>query len=129
MYDQLLPCVWSAFDRKAVVALALLCGSDYTDGVQGVGPVTAVEVLAEFPGSGLELLINFRCASAAGQCGVTWRARLQSGFYEYDVDDLIYCQTGYVLRKNWAAMQPQMRPCPIFFLSHQRSWRLNIVGT
>lgn len=40
-------------DRPKMVRLALLLGSDYTDGVTGVGPVTAMEILAEFD-NGLE---------------------------------------------------------------------------
>ncbi|KAJ4271547.1 DNA repair protein rad2 [Fusarium torreyae] len=44
--------------REQLISLAHLLGSDYTDGLPGVGPVTAVEILSEFPGkSGLE---NFR---------------------------------------------------------------------
>ena len=43
-----------------MVNLALLCGSDYTDGIQGVGPVTAMEILGEFPGSGLTPLLDFK---------------------------------------------------------------------
>lgn len=36
-----------------MVLLALLVGSDYTPGILGVGPVTALEILAAFPtGSG-----------------------------------------------------------------------------
>lgn len=35
--------------REQLVLLALLVGSDYTTGVQGVGPVTALEILASFP--------------------------------------------------------------------------------
>ena len=42
-----------------LVNMALLCGSDYTEGVQGIGPVTALEILAEFPGVGLEKLQRF----------------------------------------------------------------------
>jgi len=38
--------------REKMVLLAMLTGSDYTDGVEGVGPVTALEILAEFPGTG-----------------------------------------------------------------------------
>lgn len=35
-------------DRNKLVALALVCGSDYTDGILGAGPVTAMEILSEF---------------------------------------------------------------------------------
>lgn len=35
--------------RLHLILLALLVGSDYTVGVQGVGPVTAMEILATFP--------------------------------------------------------------------------------
>lgn len=35
-------------DRKKLIQLAYLLGSDYTDGIPGVGPVAAMEILAEF---------------------------------------------------------------------------------
>lgn len=35
--------------RQQMILLALLVGSDYTVGLQGVGPVTALEILAAFP--------------------------------------------------------------------------------
>nr|CAD7435416.1 unnamed protein product [Timema monikensis] len=35
--------------RDQLVLLALLVGSDYTVGLRGVGPVTALEILAAFP--------------------------------------------------------------------------------
>lgn len=35
--------------REQLILLALLVGSDYTTGVAGVGPVTALEILASFP--------------------------------------------------------------------------------
>ncbi|KAJ0182074.1 hypothetical protein K1T71_002796 [Dendrolimus kikuchii] len=35
--------------REQLILLALLVGSDYTPGVTGVGPVTALEILASFP--------------------------------------------------------------------------------
>lgn len=48
-------------DRQKMVAFALLCGSDYTTGVSGVGPVTAMEVLSEFKGGdAVSLLDEFR---------------------------------------------------------------------
>ncbi|XP_059352206.1 DNA excision repair protein ERCC-5-like [Daphnia carinata] len=46
--------------REKLVHLALLTGSDYTEGIQGVGPVCALEILAEFPSQGLEALEQFR---------------------------------------------------------------------
>ncbi|CAH1183769.1 unnamed protein product [Phaedon cochleariae] len=35
--------------REQMILLALLVGSDYTTGIQGIGPVTALEILAAFP--------------------------------------------------------------------------------
>lgn len=46
--------------REQMIKIALLCGSDYTPGIQGVGPVTALEIMAEFPGEHLKGLENFR---------------------------------------------------------------------
>ena len=43
-----------------MIVLALLCGSDYTDGIRGIGPITAMEILSEFPGKGIEVLKKFR---------------------------------------------------------------------
>ena len=37
-------------DRDKLVQLAYLLGSDYTEGLPGVGPVVAMELLSEFPG-------------------------------------------------------------------------------
>ncbi|KAF8468919.1 hypothetical protein BDZ91DRAFT_721388 [Kalaharituber pfeilii] len=39
-------------DRKKLISLAHLLGSDYTDGLPGVGPVTALELLTEFSAEG-----------------------------------------------------------------------------
>ncbi|KAK0061017.1 DNA repair protein complementing XP-G cells [Biomphalaria pfeifferi] len=46
--------------REQLINIALLCGSDYTEGLQGVGPVRALEIMAEFPGDGIEGLLLFR---------------------------------------------------------------------
>ncbi|KAI9767140.1 MAG: DNA repair protein rad2 [Geoglossum simile] len=35
-------------DRRKLIRMAHLLGSDYTDGLPGVGPVTALEILSEF---------------------------------------------------------------------------------
>lgn len=39
-----------SLSREQLIALAQLLGSDYTEGLPGIGPVTAVEILSEFPG-------------------------------------------------------------------------------
>ncbi|KIV94697.1 hypothetical protein PV10_02437 [Exophiala mesophila] len=36
-------------DRRRLIRFAHLLGSDYTEGIPGVGPVTALEILTEFP--------------------------------------------------------------------------------
>ena len=46
--------------RDKLILLALLTGSDYTEGIQGVGPVCALEILSEFPSQGYESLVQFR---------------------------------------------------------------------
>lgn len=43
-------------NREQLILLALLVGSDYTTGVSGVGPVTAMEILASFPFNKRQLL-------------------------------------------------------------------------
>ena len=54
-------------DRDSLVRLACLLGSDYTDGLPGVGPVIAMELLKEFPGEdGLH-------------CFKDWWRKVQSG--------------------------------------------------
>lgn len=56
----------SGLDRAKLINLAYLLGSDYTEGVAGVGYVTGMEVLNEFTGPGLEPLIQFRYAGLEG---------------------------------------------------------------
>jgi DNA excision repair protein ERCC-5 len=55
--------------RDRLVTMAFLLGSDYATGLPGVGYVTAMEIMAEFPGEGDEGLIDFR----------TWWLKVQSG--------------------------------------------------
>ncbi|KAJ3555732.1 hypothetical protein NM688_g2413 [Phlebia brevispora] len=56
-----------SLDREKLVRLAYLLGSDYTDGLPGVGPVVAMELLTEFSGS--DGLHRFR----------EWWRKVQSG--------------------------------------------------
>ena len=50
----------SGLDRSKLINMAYLLGSDYTDGVPGVGHVTGMEILNEFPGPALEPLTQLR---------------------------------------------------------------------
>ena len=54
-------------DRDTLIQLAYLLGSDYTEGLPGVGPVVAMELLREFPGR--DGLFKFR----------DWWLKVQSG--------------------------------------------------
>ncbi|KAF7877468.1 hypothetical protein EAF04_001145 [Stromatinia cepivora] len=38
-----------SLSRDQLISIAHLLGSDYTEGIPGIGPVTAVEILSEFP--------------------------------------------------------------------------------
>ncbi|XP_022254967.1 DNA repair protein complementing XP-G cells homolog isoform X2 [Limulus polyphemus] len=69
-------------DRCKMISLALLTGSDYTEGVEGVGYVTAMEILSEFPGDGMDSLKAFRSwwdsmKKAASPPGNKIRSKLQ----------------------------------------------------
>lgn len=55
-----------ALTREKLIAIAHLLGSDYTEGLAGVGPVSALEILSEFPG-GLE---EFKAWFTSVQTGV-----------------------------------------------------------
>ncbi len=47
-------------NRESLINVALLVGSDYTEGIENVGIVKAIEILQEFEGTGLEVLKNFK---------------------------------------------------------------------
>ena len=56
--------------RDDLVRSALLLGSDYTDGVNGVGPVNAAEILHAFPGDdGLRRLRDWLAGTPSGGSG------------------------------------------------------------
>ena len=58
-------------DQEKLIRLAYLLGSDYVDGLEGVGPVVAMEILNEFERSSKEedSLLRFK----------DWWRRVQSG--------------------------------------------------
>ena len=46
--------------RDKLIVLAYLLSSDYTEGIEGVGAVSAMEILRDFPGKGLKILTNLK---------------------------------------------------------------------
>lgn len=76
-------------DRDKLVRLAYLLGSDYTEGLPGVGPVVAMELLTEF--SGVDGLHMFR----------EWWRKVQSG---RDTDD----DNKGKFRKRFVSIQPTL---------------------
>ncbi|KAL3160296.1 hypothetical protein ABBQ38_009688 [Trebouxia sp. C0009 RCD-2024] len=84
--------------RDKLIQLALLLGSDYTEGVAGIGIVNAVEIVNAFPTE--ELLVNFR------KWALTPDAQLITalgGAADVDLDQHIraFKHTHAGLRKNW----------------------------
>ncbi|KAL0021716.1 hypothetical protein WJX79_006455 [Trebouxia sp. C0005] len=84
--------------RDKLIQLALLLGSDYTEGVAGIGIVNAVEIVNAFPTE--ELLVNFR------KWVLTPDAQLITalgGTEDVDPDQHIraFKHTHTGLRKNW----------------------------
>ena len=64
--------------RDQLIVLAYLLGSDYVEGVEGVGVVSAMELLRDFPGDGLEPLRKFRWDDVGGiknSAGITVTTR------------------------------------------------------
>ena len=51
-------------NRKRLIELALMLGCDYTEGIRGVGIITALEILADFPGP--HSLVEFRLMKSLG---------------------------------------------------------------
>ncbi|KFA73092.1 hypothetical protein S40288_02747 [Stachybotrys chartarum IBT 40288] len=73
-----------SLSREQLISLAQLLGSDYTEGLPGVGPVTAVEILSEFPGkTGLEefrewwLAVQSQARPAAEDASSTFRRKFR----------------------------------------------------
>lgn len=76
--------------RDRLINLAYLLGSDYTLGLTGVGPVVAMEIMANFPG--VNCLDNFKTWWTAVQQGkddVTTETKWQKSFKK-KFSDIIY---------------------------------------
>ncbi|KTG41194.1 hypothetical protein cypCar_00020806 [Cyprinus carpio] len=83
-------------DRTKLINLAYLLGSDYTEGIPGVGYVTGMEILNEFPGAGLEPLVQLRSETLKKNWFLTCRTFCQSRF-------------GWSSRKTEETLQPVLK--------------------
>ncbi|XP_014475170.1 PREDICTED: DNA repair protein complementing XP-G cells isoform X2 [Dinoponera quadriceps] len=75
--------------RNQLIQLALLVGSDYTTGVAGIGPVTALEILAAFPTEGdnvLHGLHNFYSWMKNGRIATSGKAGLRNKLRNVKLD-------------------------------------------
>ncbi|CEG45143.1 dna repair [Plasmopara halstedii] len=86
------------FSREQIIAIAMLLGSDYTDGVRGIGIVNASEIAAAYPGiAGLrdfkEWVQNYNVAEEAQRvvsgCSKPKKKKLtkEKNELEHDSDD------------------------------------------
>jgi len=80
-------------NRDKLIRLAYLLGSDYTDGIPGVGPVVAMELLTEFSGS--DSLHRFK----------EWWKKVQSGLDKTE-------DTATQFRKRFVSACPEEWPNP-----------------
>ena len=84
-------------ERDKLIRLAYLLGSDYTDGLAGVGPVVAMELLTEF--QGIDGLHKFR----------DWWRKVQSGKDKQE-------ESANKFRKRFVS------PSPFFFCLTVTKW-------
>ncbi|XP_043255001.1 DNA excision repair protein ERCC-5 [Colletes gigas] len=74
--------------RNEMIRLALLVGSDYTAGLTGIGPVTALEILAAFPSEGddlLQSLTKFCSWMARGRVAGPGKASLRNKLQNIEI--------------------------------------------
>ncbi|XP_029652484.1 DNA repair protein complementing XP-G cells homolog isoform X1 [Octopus sinensis] len=76
-------------EREKLIKMAFLCGSDYTPGIAGVGPVTALEILAEFNGKHLEGLQTLKTwwDSTRDQIKIPQEIKLKSKLRQMEIHD------------------------------------------
>ncbi|CAE6413835.1 unnamed protein product [Rhizoctonia solani] len=80
-------------DRETLISLAYLLGSDYTEGLPGVGPVVAMEIMKEFPGdAGLSEFRTWWRKIQVGKdtpadLGTTFRKRFKKKFTSLHLTD------------------------------------------
>ena len=92
-------CLISVLDREGMICIALLCGSDYTEGVEGIGPVSAMELMGEFGGTDFDTLKKFKWV-----CHDFLLRKLES-FIIYDLEVWLV-DTSSLLKSPWVTGGP-----------------------
>ncbi|CAK5268406.1 unnamed protein product [Mycena citricolor] len=91
-------------EQDALIRLAYLLGSDYVDGLPGVGPVVAMELLGEFPGS--DGLFRFK----------EWWMKVQSGKDSADDNQSAF-------RKRFASRSRRSRHMIVLMVSQKKNFK------
>ena len=122
-----------ALDRKKLIRFAHLLGSDYTEGIPGVGPVTALEILTDFAD-----LQEFKiwCENIQlgkkmdGQLGTAFRRKFRNAALKR-----VFLPTGFPdLRVDAAYLKPEVDNDPAEFqwgvpdLDKLRSFLMATIG-
>lgn len=121
-----------ALDRKKLIQFAHLLGSDYTEGIPGVGPVTALEIVTEFRD-----LVEFREWWTQVQMGVEIPNDTHSAFrkkFKKLVSKLFLPPNFPDPRVDTAYLEPEVDPDPSEFqwgvpdLDGLRSFLMSTIG-
>ncbi|OQR99409.1 DNA repair protein, partial [Thraustotheca clavata] len=88
-------------DQESMIALALLLGSDYTDGIHGVGIVNATEIVHAFPG--IDGLHQFK--AWVNEFDLAAQLKPQAKLSESDLAEMDplerFKHTHHKVRRNW----------------------------
>jgi len=84
-------------DRNTLIRLAYLLGSDYVDGLPGVGPVLAMEILKEFPGDdGLHKFKDWWLRVQTGKDSEEDnKSKFRKNFVSHSSNQRYYCVLAY----------------------------------
>lgn len=97
-------------ERDTLIRLAYLLGSDYVDGLPGVGPVVAMELLKEFPGE--DGLHKFKDWWVKVQMGRDKADDIKSKFRKRFVGHILLTSRNHVTEQHFPYRRSvSRRPC------------------
>jgi DNA excision repair protein ERCC-5 len=101
-------------DQRSLICLAHFLGSDYTEGIAGVGPILGMELLKEFPGT--DGLTRFK----------EWWTKVQSGRDGEDDTSTDFRRNFKRLKKDSLHLDPEF-PNPAVVSNHRIEPRVNVL--